>query len=58
MDMSHPPTLVGLYVDELETYLEKIDGDFTCLLNTMVAILLYVDDIVLLSRFGASLQRL
>jgi hypothetical protein len=52
------PTLFGLYVNELETYLDKIDGDSPCLFNTVVVILLYVDDVVLLSRSSASLQRL
>jgi hypothetical protein len=52
------PTLFGLYVNELETYLDKIEGDSPCLFNTVVVILLYVDDVVLLSRSSASLQRL
>ena len=56
--LSPPHTQFGLYIDELETYLDEIDGDSPCLLNAVVAILLHVDDIVLLSRLGASLQRL
>ena len=32
------PTLIGLYIDEVETYLDEINGDSPCLLNTMVAI--------------------
>ena len=50
-----PPTLFGLYIDELDTYLDKIDEVFTCLLNSVVAILLYVDYIFILSIYGASL---
>ena len=52
------PTLVGLYIVELETYLDEIDGDFLCLFSTMVVILLYVDNDVLLSIFGTCPQRL
>ena len=52
------PTLFGLYIDELETYLDVIDGDSQCLCNKVVGILLYVDDVVLLSGLGTSLQRL
>ena len=51
------PTLFGLYVDKLETYLDEINRESPCLFNTMVAILLYVDDVVLLSKFGPCLQR-
>ena len=42
-------TLFGLYIDELEIYLNEIDKDSPCSSNTMVVILLYVDDVVLLS---------
>ena len=28
------PTLFGLYIDELETNLDEIDGDSLCLFNT------------------------
>ena len=51
------PTLFGLNIDELETYLDEINGDSPCLYNTMVAILLYANDVVLHSRLGTSLQR-
>ena len=37
------PTLFGLHIDEFETYLDK---DSSCLLKIVVAILLYVDDVV------------
>ena len=53
------PHIIRLkYIDELETYLDKIDGDSPCLFDTVVAILLHVDDIVMLSKSGADLQRL
>jgi len=35
-----------MYIDELETYLDKIDSPF----NTMLTILFYVDDVVVLSE--------
>lgn len=38
------PTLIILYNDELETYLDRINMDFPCLYNTFFAIALYVDD--------------
>jgi hypothetical protein len=40
------PTLFVMYIDELETYLDKIDSPF----NTMLTILFYVDDVVVLSE--------
>jgi hypothetical protein len=50
------PTLFGLYIHELETYLNDINMDSLCLFNTVVAILLFADDVVLLSILGANLQ--
>ena len=44
------PTLVVMYIDALKTYFDKINGVSLCLLNTMVAIHLSVDDVVLLSQ--------
>ena len=49
------PTPFGLYIDELETNLDKINKDTSCLFNIVVVILLYVDDVVLLSRSGSGL---
>ena len=31
--------LFGLYIDEVETYLDEIDGDSPCLFNIVVVIL-------------------
>ena len=45
------PHSFGLYIDELETYLDKINKDSPCLTNMVVAIFHYVDDIILLSKF-------
>ena len=47
--MSLSPTLFGLYIDELEMYLDEVGGDSMCLFDTVVANLLYVDDVVLFS---------
>ena len=51
------PTLFGLYIDDLESYLDKIDGDSLCLFNMMVVVLLYVDIVILLYGSRSSLQR-
>ena len=53
------PTLFGIYIDELETFLhehtQETDG---CLLHqVLISILLFVDDIVLLSSSPEGLQR-
>ena len=51
--------LFGLYIDEVETYLDEIDGDSLCLFNIVVVNFLYVDDdVVLLSKSRAGLQEL
>ena len=39
------PTMFGSYIDELETYFDEIDKVSLCLFNTVIAIILYVDDI-------------
>ena len=51
-------TLFGLNIDELEVYLDEIDRDSTCSFNIVVVILLYVDNIVMLSTARAGLQTL
>jgi hypothetical protein len=54
------PTLVGLYIDELETNLKEINMVSLCLFCIVVVIFLYVYVYVdvLLSMFGVGLQRL
>jgi hypothetical protein len=52
------PTLVGLYIDELETNLKEINMDSLCLFCIVVVIFLYVYVNVVLSLFGVGLQRL
>lgn len=44
----------GLYIDELETYLDEIGKNSPHLFNIVVAILLYVDDVVLLLKSRVS----
>ena len=53
------PTLFGIYIDELETFLhehtQETDG---CLLHhVLISILLFADDVVLLSSSPKGLQR-
>ena len=52
----HSSTLFILYINELGTFLDKIDVDSLCLFSTMFIILLYTIDIVLLSKSRACLQ--
>ena len=47
-----------LYIEELETFLDKFNMESLYLFNTMVVIRFYVDNNVLLSRLEASLHRL
>ena len=49
------PTLFNLYDDELETYLDEINGNSLCSFDIVVVILLYADDVVQLSKLGANL---
>ena len=56
--MSLHSTLFTLYIDEFGTYLDEINGGPLCLFKMVVAILLYVDDIVMISKLGACLLRL
>ena len=50
--------VVGMYIDELETYLDEIDGYSLCLFTKVVVILLYVDNTILLSKSRVDSQRL
>ena len=43
------PTLFGLYVDEVSHYIERFRGSEACLAGIAIQILLYADDIVLIS---------
>ena len=52
------PIIFGSYNDELETYLDETDMDPMCLFNEVVGIHLHADNVVMLSKLGASLQRL
>ena len=52
------PTLFGLYVDGLEKLLLETAGiDAPMLLGTLVPLLLYADDLILMSTTAAGLQK-
>ena len=51
-------TLFGLYIDVLETYLDKIERDSLYLFATVATTLLHDDDVAFRSKLGTSLQRL
>lgn len=44
------PTLFSLYIDEFDTYMDKITGDSLCLFKMIVAILHYADDVVMIFK--------
>ena len=49
------PTHFGLYIDEVSHYIERIGCSGACLTGIAMQILLYVDDIVLISGlFGGT----
>ena len=52
------PTLFGLYIDQLELHLKAHSQDAPALQGHKVPILLYADDIVLLSKSSSGLQHL
>ena len=45
------PMLSGLYIDEISNYIERLRGSGVSLAWTTIPLLLYVDDIVLISNF-------
>ena len=52
------PTLFGLYVDRLEKHLlETADIDAPTLMGVMVPLLLYADDLILMSESASGLQK-
>ena len=51
------PTLFGLYIDEASHYIERFEGLGECLAGIAIQILLYADDIVLISDSPEGLQR-
>jgi len=52
------PTLFGLYVDGLEKHLlETADIDAPTLMGVMVPLLLYADDLILMSKSASGLQK-
>ena len=51
------PTLFGLYIDEVSHYIERFGGLGARLAGIAIRILLYADDIVLISDTLEGLQR-
>ena len=51
------PTLFGLYIDEVSQYIERFGGSGAHLAGIAIQILLYADDIVLISDSPKGLQR-
>ena len=51
------PTLFGLYIADVSQYIERFGGSRACLIGIALQILLYVDDIVLISNSPDGLQR-
>jgi len=51
------PTLFGIYINKLEGYLEEAGCVGTILVGIVIILLLYVDDIVLLTRFPSDLDK-
>ena len=49
------PTLFGLYIDELETTIRTLGGASCSLAEAVIQILLYTDDVVLLSSSATGL---
>lgn len=52
------PALFKLYIEEIEIHLDKINVNPPCLVNTVVAISLYIDNVVMLSKSWLGLQSL
>ena len=50
--------LFAVYINKLEKDLDDIDGNSPCLFVTVVIVILYVDNIILLSKSRTKLQRL
>ena len=51
------PTLFGLYIDNLEAWLSKTDGEGVHLAGYVVKLLLYADDLILISQTAHGLKK-
>ena len=51
------PTLFGLYIDEVADYIQQGGGTWAEILGTQVYIILYANDIILISETHARLQQ-
>jgi hypothetical protein len=50
------PTLLGLYIDKLEEWLNLQEGDGALLGDFVIRLLLYVDDLILIAKSSLRLQ--
>jgi hypothetical protein len=44
------PTLFGLYIDKLESWLSRMNGEGVHLAGNVVKLILYADDLILISK--------
>ena len=51
------PTLFGLYIEKLEVWLSRTNGESVHLAGYVVKLLLYVDDIILISKITHGLRK-
>ena len=51
------PTLFGIYIDKLESYLQEAGYAGTILARIVIILLLYANNIVLLERFPSDLDK-
>ena len=50
------PTLFGLYIDKLEEWLNKANGDGIRLVEHVIRLLLYADDFILIAKTTQGLR--
>ena len=46
------PTLFGLYIDKLEEWLNKANGEGIQLAEYVIRLLLYIDDLILITKIA------
>ncbi|WP_369009028.1 reverse transcriptase domain-containing protein, partial [Escherichia coli] len=51
------PTLFGLYIDEISKFIDRGGGEGASLQGLWVSLMLYADDIILMSDSQEGLQR-
>ena len=50
------PTLFGLYIDKLEEWINKTNGEGVQLTHFVIRLLLYADDLIILARTAKDLK--